>query len=171
MPRTRSSYQADKYPQELSISITQSTVDCFEVAEIPLPIPRFGSSASRPYVFELIRAHITIVGLHQANVSIYEYNVSTTPQVGAINLNDVRRIFHGYIDTAFVTSGHSTFDGTRDIDFGSHDGHGLLIGTDSIWVALETVDTGAQNSLHLDLEYRIITVSAAEYIGIIQSQQ
>jgi hypothetical protein len=50
-------------------------------------------------------------------------------------------------------------------------GHGYLVATDNIYLALRTITTAQVNSFICRITYRFKEVSLAAYVGIVQSQQ
>lgn len=171
MPRGRLG-QPDKYPQQLYRYITQATNDSVEAETIPLPVPRFGSSPSRPYVFELLRIRGCLSGLLNTVDAAQSHVILSTVPLATVaeGLDDPRTFFQSEWYNNLDTSGNSG----NFLDF-SHEyicgDKGLLIGTDNIYLIWDTANTSNTNNLTLFIEYRVITVSASEYVGIVQSQQ
>ena len=175
MPRGRAtSSSKDIYPQLLLIPSTeQSGADAYSRNLSPVPTPRFGGSATRPYVFEIVRIFwkfcptVTAIAGNE-----YWIQLSTVPLTDIVEQEP--RVFffqHLIIDTtagAVFTAG----DLTGVWDYTDSQGHGLLVGTDFIYLGFDTEATAvATSSAEVRIEYRIKTVSATEYIGIVQSQQ
>ena len=50
-------------------------------------------------------------------------------------------------------------------------GHGVLVGTDNIYLQIVSVTTGSANTINCKILYRWKDVSTTEYVGIVQSQQ
>jgi hypothetical protein len=50
-------------------------------------------------------------------------------------------------------------------------GHGILIATDSIFIAVSEVGYTGPNTIGVKIMYRLVEVGLQEYIGLVQSQQ
>lgn len=173
MPRGKGTSQTDIYPQILLIRSTeQSAADAYESFEQPIPVPRFGGTSTRPFVFEIIRIFWNYEPVSAVAACLYQVQLSTVPLL-VIADHEPRVFFrHSVVVDQTVTSSFSNSDWSGCWDYTDGQGHGLLIGTDNIYLGFDTTATSsANNAIELRIEYRIKTVSASEYIGIVQSQQ
>jgi len=160
----------DRYPQLLTAQVVQAVANEYEVVTVPLPVPRYGGSASRPFVFELVRAFIIPTWtIHDTATAAITIQVSTL-DLGEIDFADPRVFIRQEVLESFTTSGATIHNNSFQIDFCVGD-RGLLIGTDNIYLAVDTGVTQSLATVTASFEYRLITVSASEYIGIVQSQQ
>jgi hypothetical protein len=50
-------------------------------------------------------------------------------------------------------------------------GHGILIATDSIFIAVSETGYTGPNNIAVKIMYRLVEVGLQEYIGLVQSQQ
>ena len=167
MPRGSRS-QPDKYAQLLFACLTEAVANTYIQLIIPLPVPRFGVSGN-PYVFEIMRVWVTpIFALNQAALTTVNVQLSTITQP-AISFDDPRVFVRDISQTGFTTSGATTFQPCHEHDFTIGD-RGLLIGTDNLYLGLDTGATTAVSSVHVEIYYRLTRVNANEFIGIVQSQ-
>jgi hypothetical protein len=175
----------DVNPQLLSGLVTQTAADVTTTAQITLPITRVpgGNSVT---IIELLKfwGDLSAVAGTQAGEALHHVRAFlTTQNFGATptTFNDPATL--GAIEiimrNAFTAAGSfaSVFDGLHEIDFTDGAGHGILIGTDNLFIQLESatvgqfVATGVANTCAFKILYRFKRVNLVEYIGIVQSQQ
>lgn len=161
---------SDRYPQLLTAYVVQAAANVYAETLIPLPVPRYGGSANRPYVFEILKVFVTpewtIQSAATGNIDVQIATVS----LGAIDFADPRVFIREAVLEAFTTSGATINHNSFMVDFTVGD-RGLLIGTDNLYLGINTgVITGVARA-YVSFLYRLITVNASEYIGIVQSQQ
>ena len=162
--------QSDKYPQLLTGEVQEAVANTYAEAQIPLPVPRYGGSSNRPWVFEILKVWITpLFALSQDAAVAVDVQLSTV-SLGAINFDDPRVIIRHITQDALLTSGHAVYHVGKVYDFTVAD-RGLLVGTDNLYLGLDTVNTTVVTHAYVSILYRLITVSASEFIGIVQSQQ
>ena len=166
--------QTDVYPQILTLeSGPQSASDAAVYATIPLPIPRFGGSTARPFVFELLRIqwgfqYPTAEGLN----SVLDVQLSTVEL--DYDEGNPRTFFWDHLRVETSDAANAILNechAVKELDYTDGNGHGILIATDNIYFYFDTAATSASTSqVFVRLLYRLIKVSAAEFIGIVQSQ-
>jgi len=165
----------DQYHQQLVIeNEVQTEVDSEERLTIPLPIPRFGTP-SRPYVFELTKIHwLWDLSEPASGVEYLGYAQLSTVNLG-FAFADPRTFWITEQQGSIAAAGNEDTnleDQFKQADFTDGGGKGLLIGSDNIYLYFNTNNTNSiTNKIFIRLFYRLIRVSSAEYIGIVQSQQ
>lgn len=170
MPRGRNSSR-DIFPQLLLCrSAVQGQADTYTSATVPVPIPRFGGTSTRPYVFEVLKVFFNYAGVAAAATNVYQFQLSTVPFT-AIALDTRVFVSHDFSYTAVATLVALTGFECGEIDLTDSNGHGLLVAVDNIYLGfLSTATASANNSVQVRILYRLGTCSSAEYAGIIQSQ-
>lgn len=171
----------DVNPQWLSApSIAQSGADTTTSAEIVLPVSRI-ANATRATVIELLKVvvqfsrlpAIAAVGesLDTETFALSTVNRTTTNAV----INDSSTICMLDIAqrgafTAGGSYGNTMGSVIQTFDLTDGAGHGVLIGTDSVFGQIQSSGTGATNSALVKLLYRFKNVGMFEWIGMVQSQ-
>jgi len=167
----------DVNPQIYSFTIAQTVADTAQQQAFPVPIPRYPGSSSRAVVMEIIRVQFTIDDL--VNVAGTQFVVCTlsssaVPTAGAFAaLTDTRVIAHQNLDFLFATAAGFQYTDARVKIFDCTDdaGHGILVGTDNIFLTLFSGATGRINTVNCKVTYRMKEIGLAEYIGIVQAAQ
>lgn len=175
----------DVNPQLLGGQIATATADTPAVAQIPLPISRFGTSSAKATVVEILKIWVDIprdpaigaVGESAKDVFInFSTNgVAVGPAAGNWSIPQVIAYFEFRQIGAFTAGGTYGTGWVNDvhmIDLTDGAGHGVLVGTDSLYVSLDT-ESFAPNTAAITFKilYRFKSIALAEYIGIVQSQQ
>lgn len=170
----------DVSPQWMSFSATQSAADTTTTVTQAVPVQRMPTSG-RAQVLEVLRvvfehtAFQAIASATEALDSIAAY--ISTSSFGTTNTTWAEpRVFAGfakYDRGAFTAAGTYAFVDNRHIsqDLTDSAGHGVLIGTDNIFLQVQSSGSGASNVVAVKILYRWKNVSLSEYIGIVQSQQ
>lgn len=176
----------DVNPQQYIIfeDINQATV---ATQGFPLPVPRFGAfGASRSVVFELLAVHWILntppIPGAAATIMSVRAAVTTNPITPPVSplATDARALSvfnRGWVIPAAGTAVTATTEHLMDefIDLTDEAGHGVLIATDNIYMAVRNeVHAGNAtllSNLTAKLYYRMKEVSLQEYVGIVQSQQ
>lgn len=184
----------DFNPQTLQlIPAYQAVADTMILQSTPLPIPRLAVVKGKSLVIEALAVDMFLVPIYVANTITYVTGALTTngdltdPAVGGQGagtgigaFNDPRTLAQhtkeniavglnlgaGQTAIAFVDT-----EMIKHIDLTDEAGHGILIATDSIYLACSSALTGVRNTVACKLTYRWKDVSLEEYIGIVQSQQ
>lgn len=170
----------DINPQFIHGKVVQSGVDtCTSVAFI-LPVARFGSTANKSVVIEVLKvfAELTLFPTETAAQlrATMSWYMSTKFHGTTDVLADEADVFAWNMETysgAFTAAGSYAQhdDKVSCMDLTDGNGHGVLIATDSFSVQLQSALTGTTNQLRFKILYRFKAVPLAEYIGIVQSQQ
>ena len=179
MPSVNEEYRTgsymDKYPQILTIEVSQAETDEFVEIEVPLAINRLSVNEGKAWVIEITRIQ-----------SMYDYGVfdaSDTPQqiisqlstkeLGAISFPDSTTFFINRVSGMDAGSGGSLgheFMGPQNFDMTS-EGKGFLIGSDSIFAAIDSENLPGATTMVLKVFYRFTEVGLAEYVGIVQGEE
>ena len=172
----------DVNPQWLNCpDITTSAADTTTSLEVQVPIARVADS-NKSVVLELFKVVAEISGF-PSSASVAEAVDTKTLVVGTRNggttnltFNDGSTIcsFNTAQRHAFTAAG--TYNRIEDSiiqEFNLQDGagNGLLVGSDSIFLQLQSSGYGVTITGRVKILYRFKTVSYVEWIGIVQSQQ
>lgn len=171
----------DVNPQVLTISVAQSAANTGTAIAINLPIPRYPTTQNKNLVIEALGVqyfHLNreVTALPATSVGDC-ITLTTRPNApGTIQeqLSDPRTISEFY-----VFNSHVGGVAAQDIELQSmawddltdEAGHGILIATDVLYVALQSFNRGLPMLAVVKLLYRWKEVGLSEYIGIVQSQQ
>ena len=174
----------DVNPQFLSASYTQSGTDSTDVFGFGTPIVRVGNNNNgRATIMEILKVYMSLPDAPQAGnaqgaaAALMSLMTATTSTPGTVvPLGDSKVICAArYTQRAAFTAGGSGLTAyttePRIIDLTDGAGHGVLVATDNMFVQLDTVGMAGARQFEIKILYRFKTVSLAEYIGIVQSQQ
>lgn len=171
----------DVNPQFVTGRATQSAADTTTTIDFPVPIQRL-QQQGRAQVLEVLKVFwfppvLPVTGAAAETIdSIAAFLTTSSFGTTTLTYNNPR-IISGFDErqkgafTAGGTYSQAQFPVPFIQDLTDGAGHGVLIATDSIFVQVSSVGTGASNSVDFKLLYRWKNVSLAEYIGIVQSQQ
>lgn len=168
----------DVNPQVFVVQVSQPAADTTATQGIPLPVPRYPGNSGRAIVMEILKVTFMVgdmaatAGTAQAIVGVLSTRVpNTTSQTTA--RFDTANIAQFRTDFIFATAAGFQWVELCDIqrDLTDSAGHGLLVGTDNIFLTCISAGTASANVLGCRIEYRLKEVGLAEYIGIVQSQQ
>lgn len=175
----------DVNPQIYNVTVRQPGVDLSNITAFPVPVYRFPLKRERAMVMEVLRVQwiieniVTAAGQNSLigliSTSVPAGLASTTPSSEAEQftaLTGPTVIDAISLDGLFATAAGFAIT-SRIIDHDKTDsaGHGILIATDQIYVAIGSTATGTINGLCAKITYRWKEVGLAEYIGIVQAQQ
>lgn len=175
----------DVNPQYISGAVVMTTVNTAKEETIGLPIlrPGQGASQTKAQVIELLKCwvHMPSAGTDfvAANTAYSaQFTVATSSQGTTVpNLSNTRVLaqFRQAYAGAFTAAGtYSTPSfGIQVWDFTDGAGHGILVGTDNLFLQADTDGYAAGDipTMTYKLLYRFKEVSLIEYIGMVQSQQ
>lgn len=162
----------DLNPQFITALVTQPANDVSEQTEISLPIPRFAAKAGRSIVLEVLAVDFIYAdfGAAPAANSFTLCTLSTNAAASDITSSQVFAL--SLLDSVFTSAvGLSVEQMVHRHVLHDGAGHGILIGTDSIFLTVISTGTLQPNSFVAKILYRWKEVSLAEYIGIVQAQQ
>lgn len=163
----------DVNPQYLSINIAQTAADSTTAVTFPLPLPRFQPTKNRSIVLEVLRVTFllrTANWVFVNNARIF-CNVSTSNTAFGVDDHQTFATFtQTYQQTLLAANVNYIWNGPKEVDTTDGAGHGLLVATNAITVALGSVLTSDTNVVDLKLWYRYKEVGLTEYIGIVAQQ-
>lgn len=170
----------DVNPQFMNLKVTQTAADAFTQAQFPVPVQRL-PAGNRAQVMEVLKIYFTSSQLTTEAAASTAHNMLVTLTTKSIVVAqatiDEPSVF-GYYgknnDNAFTAAGTGllAFDFEPYVlDLTDNAGHGFLIGTDSIYIQINSVATGNINNARVKILYRWKDVSMAEYVGMVQGQQ
>lgn len=184
MRKTRESLTGgtgDVNPQWLAIPpVTTSAVNVFTPIGYPLPISRPGSSGKqKTTVIEILKVWMDMPNNdNYQSATIVRTTASVvvaTSPLSTVDISDPRVI--AYSTRTWITqnnAGNSLSSIEMDpwiIDVTDGAGHGILVGTDTIYVGVATSNFIGLGSCVVRILYRFKDVTLTEYIGMVQSQQ
>ena len=170
----------DVSPQYLSATFTLSAANTATEATVPLPVQRMqGPAPQKATIIEVLKIFYNLPELDATAAVETFYTArlaictsSTTP---VATLANPKSIFYAErkAHKAFTAAGtyETVYDDPRTFDCTDGAGHGILVATDNLFLQGVTVGYTAAAIFDLKIMYRWKTVSLAEYIGIVQSQQ
>jgi hypothetical protein len=175
----------DVNPQIYTLTVREQNIDLSAVNAFPVPVYRFPLKRDRAMVMEILRVqwiieNVATVAAQNSLVAL----LSTSVPAGLTNLGASTEAEQFLaisgptvvdaisLDGLFATAVGFAFT-SRIIDHDKTDsaGHGILVATDQIYIALGSLGTGIPNAVCAKIIYRWKEVGLAEYIGIVQAQQ
>lgn len=171
----------DVNPQLLLIQDTMTAANTFTEVEQGIPIPRFGTPKGKSIVMEVLKAYWDLpekdtnpaAGGELALVNAY-LSTSSQASVAAAQSSPktfmfVQKEYRG----AFTAAGSymANLQEPFVVDLTDGAGHGLLVGTESIFMGMTTSTFAGAGVARCRLLYRFKLVNVEEFIGIVQSQQ
>ena len=172
----------DVNPQYLNVAFGLSAANTFSDLEVKLPIVRIGQgSQNRSTIIEVLKIFANLPGIDNTAAAATQRNVAmtfSTVRLGAaeavIDNPRVLAQFQREVQNSFTAGGTGilAIDNDPQVwDLTDGDGHGVLVASDSIWVAGVTTNQLAASTFRAKILYRFKEVSLVEYIGLVQSQQ
>ena len=162
----------DLNPQWITAVATQIANDVSAQTEIALPIPRFAAKTGRAIVLEVLAVDFIYAdfGAAPAANSFVLATLSTNAVDADITSASVFAI--NLLDSVFTSAvGLQITNMVTRVTLNDGAGHGLLLGTDSVFLNVISLGTLQANSFVSKILYRFKEVSLTEYIGIVQGQQ
>ena len=173
----------DVNPQYMQGAVVMTTINQAKEETIGVPIVRPGgvSAGNKAVIVELLKLWVMMPGFVTnagANNTAFArtFSLSTSAQTTVVpNLSD-GRVLAQFIDeyiASFTAAGTAGVVAPRlkCWDFTDGAGHGILVGTDNLYLQGDTDNFAAVATFTYKIEYRFKEVSLVEYIGIVQSQQ
>lgn len=153
--------------------------------QTPIPIQRLSDRNGRAQVLEILRVYFDVgaanLFVHSTGANSYAAMYLTTRSFGTSEVTsdnyNGQLIAKAHVHAcAVATAANVIATGPTFpivVDLTDNMGHGLLVGTDSLF--FQTIQTNAASPLSGNVTCRILyrwkNVSITEYIGIVQSQQ
>lgn len=182
MKRTRDNITGgtgDFNPQWLRFSTVQGFVNADAKAAIPIPINRVGTNKNKATVIEILKVQWRLPNVdtnHAAggNTLLVAATLATNTGPAGDNFDSAAVIDEANFTWRGAFSAGGSFQNfvdnivLHDITDGA--GHGVLVGTDQIYLNLTTQNFNAVQSVYCSILYRFKEVTLPDYIGIVQSQ-
>ncbi len=168
----------DVNPQQFIMRVVQSAPDTYTQQLFPLPIQRLNSKG-KAMVMEVLRIFFFATGVPVAiaaqvigTIRVHVTTSAFATEPGPDNPRLVMR-YEKEFQNAFTAAGSFVYDSFEPfmIDMTDGAGHGFLIGTDNLFLAVSSASTSVANVATARILYRWKDVGLSEYIGIVQSQQ
>lgn len=169
------------YPATLTQVVTQSAANALSSTEVSLPVVRVPSSG-RVTIVELrsikwgFASTTTPTAVDGENicVGISTASLDSNPAANLTPLlimTDPTTVWFDRHACRVVTSGGAYLtDIAWQEQLLDHDGHGILVATDSIFFHVYTAAFAIAHTIVFKLGYSFVDVGLSEYIGIVQSQ-
>lgn len=172
----------DVNPQFMSGSVTLSAANTFTEVQIALPVARpITGGTNKTTIVEILKIFVDWANLDldaaaattRSQIATFTTITQTTAPFGLENPRTIMRFEH-IVRNAFTAAGTGVLDMVNSptvIDTSDAAGHGVLVGTDSIFIGFVTTGFTAAVPMSWKILYRFKDVALVEYIGIVQSQQ
>lgn len=160
----------DVNPNWLKITVTQSAADTFTQSTNPIPIQRL-RTGGKAQVMEILKIYWEIISAIAEVDSVVSGFLTTKSYTSSPTLTDGPVIDHVKRNVAITTSGQIVVDNPIIHDLTDGAGHGMLIGTDNLYLSCGSSGTSLSNQITAMILYRWKNVGMQEYVGIVQSQQ
>lgn len=169
----------DVSPQLVTQTTTLTAANTFTQDESGLPQIRIPTRKGKSIVMELLKIRVTHPPLDTQPAAggtnaQSQWQISTISE-SVMNPADPRVIAYSTIQWRGAFTAGGSFEAAQNltevINLTDGAGHGILIATDSIYIAANTVAYTGTGTWYAKLEYRFKEVTLEEYIGIVQSQQ
>lgn len=173
----------DVNQQTYTISTSVVTTTGSVSTQFPVPVPKFSSGIDKAIVMELLGVQWdlvspptpTAVSLDTSSISV-SLTTNPTHQTTVTNLmQDPRSLstFRRQWQNIGIPVSAVEWDLTEYDDLTDQAGHGILVGSDNVYLDVLSTATGyvQSGSIVARLFYRMKEVKLVEYIGIVQSQQ
>lgn len=159
----------DRNPQFLNMRVVESAASTFTTAEVPLPIPRLGTTRM---AIELLRIFAMKENAFDGGVGdALTYGISFRAETARPAMDSGNTLLSVRIDANTTTSGKSMTIHPLVWDFTDGAGNGVMIATDNLNAWVQGVSESVAQTITFKLLYRFKRITSEEYIGIVQSQQ
>lgn len=162
----------DVNPEFLNIQVTESAANTFTQDEVTLPIHRIGGgSMSKSQVVEILKIGYEMPAMELVDADSLRLQLTYSSQTAILGLGSAC-VIDKFITTCFTASAVGTNVVEQVIwhDLTDGVGHGILVGTPSIFIGVQGVGMGAARSYNVKVMYRLKNVGVMEYVGMVQSQ-
>lgn len=175
----------DVNPQYIAGAMLVTTPGTLYQQAINLPVFREATGSGKAWVCELIRMYVDMPEVIDVAVATTQRNfrmaLTTSPTTGAagipfIDSTTCIAFFKAEILNLGSALGTGAVGGTYGAnsiltwDFTDGAGHGLLVGTDNVFVTADMLNYSSPRTVRYKILYRFKKVSLQEYIGIVQQQ-
>lgn len=160
----------DVNPQWMHLNASQSAADTTTTTAFPIPIQRL-QNAGRAQVMEILKVMwglpVAVEADNNLSVVLSTSSFGTT----TASFSNTRIIDIITRQIAITTSGQVVEYPVVIHDLTDGAGHGILIGTDNLYLQISSASTGGAVAAACKILYRWKDVSTTEYVGIVQGQQ
>jgi len=173
----------DIKPQVLTIGTSASAgTDDYSVAQVNLPVPRFGTMKTKATVFELLKIEyypriadtVSVTKIYACFLATQALRAQSDTCTAATLAADVLDpVVFAYVLQAntLTTSGDTGIHYPLSIDMTDQNGNGYVIATDRLFFHVGSVGDTTVGTSAAKLTYRLVNIGITEYVGIVQSQQ
>lgn len=167
----------DIKPQVLVVSTpVQPAINQYTLATLNVPVPRFGPSAKRATVMEILKVKFYVRNQDFADVGgIYwgflNGNTTRTSALACSTttmMEDIGDHLTLSIGRWVGAAGMGHEDGWQDMT--DSNGNGILVATDRLSFVAGSVSATLVQTYCVRILYRLVNIPIAEYVGIVQSQ-
>lgn len=178
---SRTGGTGDVKPQILTMNTGVGTLNKYQVAQVALPVPRFGSQQGRTTVIEVLSLdwYLGLSDISDPANQTWCYLSTGTDRISgaasaladaSVDVADPLSFGFLYQHTA-IAQGSYPISYPFHMDFTDNNGNGMVVATDKIFIIMgQQSGTVATNAV-CKLKYRLVNIGMREYIGIVQSQQ
>lgn len=162
----------DRYPNYLSGNLTLSAANTFttEVETLPIVRPTAGRGRSTIMEFLWVDLELALIDLVADNDTVTFVMSTGSVPTSIGNLSQGNTVALIKLEQNLATSGAFPVISPIRLDLTDKNGFGQLVATDRINISGVTGGQASATSFNWRVYYRYVSVSAEEYIGIIQSQ-
>jgi len=161
----------DVNPQFMHLTAVQSAADTATTTAFPIPVQRL-QNAGRAQVMEVLKVYWSLpAGIDTADNSIRVFLSTSSNGATALDFGNTRVFAATGRVVMFNVDGTFTHNVIYETDLTDGGAHGVLIGTDNIYMQVTSSATGLTNTVFAKILYRWKDVSTIEYVGIVQGQQ
>jgi len=181
--RTNGGGFLDINPQQITATtLLPTAADDYHVAQIQLPVARFGTSKTKAWVVEMLSvtwylSPSAVNGTGYSNwgtlmpIETRVQNATSTLVTAAEDIEDPRTISAVGVHRGVLTSGAVWFPMQIVEDLTDQEGNGVLVATQQIFMVCGNVGGSGASSSTVKIMYRLKEVGIQEFVGIVQSQQ
>lgn len=169
----------DVNPQFMNLKVNETAANTFTQVAFPIPIQRL-QNQGRAQVMEVLKvfAEGTAIDTSAAAQTLRALNAQmTTKSFTALQSFAEPTLFWRYnkeVLNSFTAGGtglEAIEQEPRMMDLTDGAGHGILIASDNIYLAINCTNYAAAAGINVKILYRWKDVTIQEYVGIVQSQQ
>jgi hypothetical protein len=169
----------DVSPQLMNLSTATLIANTYHEITVPIPIARFQQRKGKAIVFEVLKTYWDLAikdnNFAAGGEASQVFGQLSTVSKVAVDSTDPRvfswanKEYRGAFTAAGSYSTVIIEPFVHDLTDGA--GHGYLLGTDNVFLGVNTTNFAGTAGLVCKILYRFKEVNLDEYIGIVQSQQ
>lgn len=156
----------DVNPQTLNGQVTESAANTFTQATFAVPVMRMGFTANRAQVIEALRLEL-MISAQDADGTNQQVQLTTATKTALVNLSD-NDIVGIYATEVRVNGAAGVMQQNKPfcIDLTDGAGHGLIIATQNVFLAVQGANQTGAAVGSFRLFYRIKNIALPEFIGL-----